>query len=369
MMKKIRNIVVFLACFSFSANISHAQYDDIANFLRGGVKDAETLFEAYLTPYANAFGSNLSGGWYNTAKVHKKFGFDINVSVSMSFVPDVDKEFDFRELEGINKLRLSDESNFEIPTAASKEKGVSLDWYENIPGMGEERIASFKTPDGTKIGFLPAPMIQGGIGLLYGTDLNIRYMPTVTVAGDGEVGLWGLGLKHSLKQWIPVIKRIPILHVSLQAGYTKLNSTGDITFLPDNLHQNAQLPEDIDMSVFDDQSIDFTMSSLTANALVSANLPVVSFYGGIGFISSSSELKLNGTFPVGLNVEKYESGEVEVVTEENPITMSFGSKAADGFLPRLNAGIRFKLGVVTIHGDYTYSDYSMVTAGLGVTFR
>ena len=37
--------------------------------------------------------------------------------------------------------------------------------------------------------------------------------------------------------------------------------------------------------------------------------------------------------------------------------------------PRINVGMRLKLGPVTIHGDYTYAHYSNVTAGLGICFR
>ncbi|MFW5821360.1 MAG: DUF6588 family protein [Bacteroidota bacterium] len=36
---------------------------------------------------------------------------------------------------------------------------------------------------------------------------------------------------------------------------------------------------------------------------------------------------------------------------------------------RLNIGMRIKLGVLTIHGDYTKANYSMVTAGIGISFR
>ena len=46
-------------------------------------------------------------------------------------------------------------------------------------------------------------------------------------------------------------------------------------------------------------------------------------------------------------------------------------KNADGSTtkPRLNAGIRFKFAVVTLHFDYTYANYSVATAGLGISLR
>ena len=36
---------------------------------------------------------------------------------------------------------------------------------------------------------------------------------------------------------------------------------------------------------------------------------------------------------------------------------------------RLNAGIRFKLGVLTLHYDFTKTLYATHTAGIGITFR
>ena len=38
-------------------------------------------------------------------------------------------------------------------------------------------------------------------------------------------------------------------------------------------------------------------------------------------------------------------------------------------IPRYNIGARLKFAVVTFHVDYTYASYSMVTAGIGISFR
>jgi hypothetical protein len=36
---------------------------------------------------------------------------------------------------------------------------------------------------------------------------------------------------------------------------------------------------------------------------------------------------------------------------------------------RANIGFRLKLAVITIHADYTKAQYSVITTGLGVSFR
>ncbi|MCK7537017.1 MAG: hypothetical protein MZV63_41675 [Marinilabiliales bacterium] len=79
-------------------------------------------------------------------------------------------------------------------------------------------------PKGSGFGFTLNPMIQAGIGIYKETEIVVRYSPELQLGEGGKVGLWGVGLKHSLKQWIPALKRLPIFEMSIQGGYTKLYS-------------------------------------------------------------------------------------------------------------------------------------------------
>ena len=49
----------------------------------------------------------------------------------------------------------------------------------------------------------------------------------------------------------------------------------------------------------------------------------------------------------------------------DPIDMEIKNQDGGVTKPRLNAGIRFKLAIVTIHFDYSWANYSVFTAGLG----
>ena len=66
--------------------------------ISGTTSDAGKLIPAYLKPYASAFGADLSGGWYNTAKPHKLLGFDLTFSLCTSVVPSSDKTFNLSNL-------------------------------------------------------------------------------------------------------------------------------------------------------------------------------------------------------------------------------------------------------------------------------
>ena len=82
---------------------------------------------------------------------------------------------------------------------------------------------AFDMPQGLDWRYVPAPMVQAGVGLFKGTDVLGRYLPNIKTSGS-EFGLWGIGGKHDIKQWIPGVKKLPVLQLSLMYGYTKLHT-------------------------------------------------------------------------------------------------------------------------------------------------
>ena len=48
-------------------------------------------------------GDGLNNGWYNSAKTHKLFGFDFNISVSAIQIPKSETTFDLNTL-GLTNL-------------------------------------------------------------------------------------------------------------------------------------------------------------------------------------------------------------------------------------------------------------------------
>ncbi len=366
-MKKI--FLIFL--LGLFATSTFAQFDDIANFMQGGTDDAQKLFKAYLTPYANILGTDLNGGWYNSAKPHSKLGFDVTLTTSMAFAPAVDKTFDISKL-GLENLTFAPSENM-TPTAAGKRTdGSKLEYNKEFNGK-TYKLADFTMPKGTGIGALPIPMIKAGVGLFYKTEIMARYMPTVKL-GDASMGLWGVGVKHSLKQWIPFLKALPIWNLSVMGGYTKLSTNADISFQPSIYGTEGVDYHLVTTQAFDNQEIDLNFTSYTANLLASVNLPVICVYAGVGISSTSTDLQLKGNYPI-LAVETTPTadyfGEKVIRYSEvipDPINMSIDN-VEGATRPRYNIGTRLKFTLVTFHVDYTYADYSMVTAGIGISFR
>lgn len=356
---KIKQSIVFAFCFFFFTSLSlKAQVTDIGNFMAGGVTDANKLFEAYLSPYVNGFGASLTGGWYNTAQPHKLGGFDITLTFNTAIVPEESNYFDVNEL-GLETFALVSGADASTPTIAGPgEEGAQLVY--NFPDVPE--FEAFRLPEGINNRYVPSPMIQAGVGLIKGTEIMGRWMPTLNY-GDNNLGMWGVGLKHSIKQWIPVLEKMPVLHLSVMGGYTKLNNSTAISVTPGDIG----IPQGLypPTWTFEDQSMEIDVSSFTANLLVSANLPVVCFYGGLGIANTKTNLQLLGYYPV----VTANGANVTVDRELDPLDIEIKNQDGGVTKPRLNAGIRFKFAVVTIHFDYTYANYSVATAGLGISFR
>lgn len=370
-MKKRSNKPVLFLFFLWISLGVNAQMKQIGSMLSGSKADAEKMMQEYLKPYANAFGADLNGGWYNTAKTHKLLGFDLTASVSVAFVPSADKTFDASKLG----LKGTVTGNPTAQTVAgAKQNGPTVSYYQSY-NTTQVKIGEYKTPQGTDWGVIPAPMFKLGLGLVKGTDISIRYVPTMDIGSYGSIGLWGVGLKHSIKQWIPGIKMAPFFNLSAFLGYTKMTMDANLSFSPQfYVDNNIVTPQNVTTTLaYDNQKMQLVFKGFTGNILASFDLPVVTFYGAVGIASTSTNLALKGDYPMvtietsGANAGKTVVKDASKLTD--PVSLKMNSSSGSVTKPRLNLGLTFKMAVVRLHFDYTYANYSVVTAGLGISIR
>lgn len=363
--------IVFLITSS-----AYAQFGQLGQVLSAGEDDAEKIFEAYLSPYAKGMGAGLSTGWYNTAKPHKLGGFDVTFSFNVAIIPTSDQSYDANDLNlgdpdnGLTVDIVGDKSS----TAAGKNKtGQQVTYNQDVLGVAIP-LTQFNLPKGTGFAYTPMPMVQLGIGLVKETELNFRYSPDIEWGNGSKMGLWGVGLKHSLKQWIPAVNKLPLFDLTLQGGYTKLKSTTDLNFQPSDYEdmgiiKSGDIVTDI-LGFYDNQEMLFDVSNFTANIIVSGDFKIICIYGGVGISSSKSTLQLNGNYPYPKVISN--TGQLEISDATalvDPIDISIKSSDGSVTKPRFNAGFRLKFAVVTINFDYTYANYSVASAGLGISFR
>ncbi len=360
-MKKLNIILSGIILLTFSIHLN-AQIRTFGSFLATGTEDAEKLLEAYLSPYLNGLGAGMTGGWYNTAKPHQLGGFDITFTGNVAITPPDASSFDLSTL-GLVNLAPADANDIIAPTISGENAdGPMLSYNYQIDTFSFNQNA-FRMPPGTGNRYVPAPMISVGIGLVKGTEIMGRYLPNIG-NDKGKIGFWGVGLKHDVKQWIPGLEKVPVLNISVMGGYTRMKAHVALEIDPDAVGLGAYYTGE---NVWNDQQMQLLTSGFTGNLLISADLPVVCFYGGVGFATTKTNLKMAGNYPTisGFDTDY----NPVVVAEKDPI--DFEVKNQDGGVtkPRLNIGMRLKLGVFTMHFDYTRANYNVLTGGIGFSFR
>lgn len=365
-------LTIFL--ISFSALPSFAQLENSGKFIRAGVEDAELLLSEYFKPFGKGFGPGLNAEWVHSAKPHKTLGFHLSVRAGLAIVPEADKSFDVTNLN-FNRLEYADDPGDSpiTPTINGENtKGPRMlaQTMVTLPDGSTQQVtlADFNMPQGTGFGYVPAPMIQGGVGIIKDTEVMIRYMPPVDMGFDGSINLIGGGIKHGLNQWLPGGGLLPV-DISIMAGYTSLGVDVNLDVQPE-VDSNTRNPYANQPDTWEGQKITMNSQSFTAMALVGKNLPIISVYGGIGIESSTLDLNMNGSYPVTApddpNNPNYEAGKYKVVKKvDNPIALSF--KGANSL--KAMAGVRFRVAIFSINADYTIGNYPVASVGVGISFR
>lgn len=347
-----------LSAILIFSTVSFSQLSNV-DFLKSAPADGAKFLQGYIAPWANAFGAGLNGGWYNTAKPHKLGGFDLTTSFNIASIPASADKFDLSTIGPSTTLTASGQTstisgpNTSGPLMTYKANGVTL--------------ASFNAPPGTGWKLIPVPTAQIGIGLPFGTEIKVRYIPKIKIK-NGDVSLWGVGLVHSLLQYLPGNKVLPF-DVSLFGGYTKLTGNIPIGLKPDPAVVQAYTTPFSAATSFNDQNLNVNVTALNVSAIASLNIPVLTVYGGLGYCKSKTTMEFSGNFPTPVAVAtpvphaEYNNSGVKTGADFPKMNIENFSGV------RANIGIRIKLSVITIHADYTKAQYNVYSTGLGISFR
>ena len=315
MKKALLTILIF--CISITSK-SQVQVDDI--------NDAQAFLQEYLSPLGNGLGAITNNGWYNSAKPHRFLGFDATFTLSVLNITDENKSFDPNSITNFSSNSTS------TPTILGKGDGATVNY------KGEQ----FKLPNqSTLIPALVLPNFNFGLGVFKKTELNGRFIPNykynIGFFGKGEISMWGLGFKHDLLQWIPIIGNAIPMSLSLQAGHTQLNSGLAIL----------------------DQDVSIDVQATNFNIILSRKILMLTGYTSIGYNFSTT------TFTAGEDISNLDTFNLNELEISLPIEMKFENN--NEF--RANVGLRFNLAVIAIHANHTFSKYPVTTLGLGVSLR
>lgn len=335
----------------FFLNPDAKAQEGIGEIIKGGTEDANKLIGAYIAPGGKAVGHGLNGGWFNSGKAMGLGRFDVRIFGTAVFTPEDETTFDINSLN-LKNIRLKNGESSIAPTMfGENEDGPELEVRE-----GNQVITSFRTPPGIGFRTLPVPMAQVSVGLIKDTEIAVRFIPKVKY-DDYSAKLWGIGIKHGIKQWIPVLSKIPGFDITVFGGYTSFETTADLDINPDaSATLSAQQRQ---AGYYDNQQFVFATKAWTASLVASKTFSVITGYGGFKYSSVSTDVNLNGRYPVTdyrltPTPGKYIQDVVDPVAV--PVEDSqFG----------LTAGLRLKLLFFSMYGEYTLAKYPTATAGIG----
>lgn len=341
------NRLIALTAFSIFLSVQAFAQEDLDKFLQESANDAEKLVGAYMSPFMKSVSSGLNQGWYNTAKPHKIAGFDITVTGNLMTIPNDEMFYNVVKLN-LEEIEMDPTSpDYESPTVQNAPTIFGPERAPIFRLQSDPLSGTFEGPAGIDLkgnlgkNIVPVPMVHLGFGLPKGTDIKFRFIPNMGIGTDATFGLWGVGVMHDIKQWIPGMKSLPF-DLSAFAGYTRLKLEG--TFPDDPYRQDARGL--------------MHMNATTVQGVISKKISVLTVYGGAGYNLAKSKLALLGSYDIN------QDGDFSDTREKDPLDIDF---AASG--PRVTAGFRLKLAVITLHADYTLQKYKSLSIGLGINVR
>jgi hypothetical protein len=377
---KVFSKVIFtgIALAGFSLGQANAQAD-AGNILKAGVGDANILMNAYMKPFGEAFGVALTNNWFNTGKPLKLARFYVTIVPTLVQVPDSRLTYDVAALGLSNSMIQTNPAVTQGATIFGSTNTSVQPMFEmraDNPATGlPEKIAELTMPAGLGINLMPLPMAQLSIGLIKGTEVTIRYLPQLAIPGgdiNGKVGLFGIGVKHNIKQWIPGMGLLPF-DLSGYFNYSVFNfSLGlDLPVPTGNGPTGFGYKYDgFDPNALAAQELQMTARGMGFGLIISKKLPVITPYASVGFANSSFSLKTAGDYAVESGVYTNQAnpldpdnGKVIVSKFTDPIDITADAKNAF----RAGAGVRIKLLILTIHGEYFIQGaFRGINAGIGI---
>ncbi len=336
-MKRIFFLLISVCGLTVSAQ------SDVNALLTAGLEDAERFSKDYFAPLSEGALYSISSGWANTADAKPLGGFEISIIGNMSSFKNKEDKKEFQ-------LNIADYQNLQfVDGSTSKNVSSALGDLEGVRVFVEAEVAGvpvreeFELPTGLSaegLNFVPSGFLQASVGIIKGTELKARFLPKINT-DDASLGLYGFAIQHEFTKHLPADKLLPIA-VSGLIGYTHLDGTYDVT--------NTGAVSGTD------QKIELAMNTWIFQALVSTKLPVINFYGGLGYLRGSSTTDVKGEYVV-------QSGPF-AQTYIDPFSIKKDVSGVTGTI-----GTKLKLGFFRLNFDYTIAEFNTASAGINFGFR
>jgi hypothetical protein len=338
-MKKIS--LFMLLCI---AAISAKAQNDLDALLAAGKEDAQHFANDYLAPGTNGLMYSMNANWFNTADAKPLGGFEISVIANAATIGSDNKSF-LMDTDTYNNVTFVQGPSAQMVSSALGENNpdvvVEVTYDDPIFGQQTEQITLPNGIGSSSVNLLPTAFIQGAVGLIKGTELKARFVPKIKT-DDVSLNMYGVGLQHEFTEWLPADKLLPVA-ISGLVAYTHLDGSYDLTNSSNVDGENQRLETSVNTWLF--------------QLVASTKLPVINFYGGIGYIKGKSESDLLGTYRVSNGV---------VTSEDIVDPFSVSSKVSGA---RSTLGTKLKLGFFRLNAEYHLAKFNAFSVGVNFGFR
>lgn len=328
---------------------------DVSALIKSGPADATKLAQAYLKPLFKGLGVGLNTGWNNSAHSKNFLRFDFRFGLTGAVVHPKDENFDVTTIGLSNNVRPSNVENTITPTlAGGNGNNTQLTVYDS----NNQPLETFRMPEGTGIGIIPSPQLQGTIGLSRGIDFTLRAMPKVNL-GDklGAIGMFGAGLKVELLPLISgTVDKLFPLDLAVAMGYTQFNYNVPLDVPPPSGSQPASSGQSQD---FSNQRIEAKFSGINTEAIISKKFLIFTPFLSLGYHSSKTDAGLKGNYPIVTGATLL--GQRTYTTFSDPVNIK--QTDISGF--RTNVGFQLNLAFFRIYGSYSMAEYNAFNGGIG----
>ncbi|WP_179022415.1 DUF6588 family protein [Winogradskyella forsetii] len=335
---------IVLLVFVLTITLSSRSQNDIDVLLAGGIEDAQRFANDYLAPGTDGIMHSMNANWFNSGKVKPLGGFEISVIANASMVKDEHKMFNLNTAE-YNNVQFVQGPDSQMVSSVLGENNpaifVEVEYDDVIFGS---QTAQIELPEGIGSGsanLLPTAFLQGALGISSGLELKARFVPKVET-DDVSLSMYGAGLQMEFTEWFPPNNLFPVA-ISGVVAYTHLDGSYNLTESSGIEGENQRLENDTNTWLF--------------QVLASTKLPVINFYGGVGYITGKSESNLLGNYRVT-------DGLLTTQTIVDPFSVSSEVSAV-----RATVGTKLKLGFFRLNAEYHLSEFNAFSVGLNFGFR
>ncbi len=355
-MKKISILLLIILSSIF------VKAQDFGQIIAGSLADANKYATEYMKPFGEGEIYNLSRGWYSTARAHKLLGFDFSVNIQAAIVPTEKQSFTFNNADYTTFKLAGSGTSASLPTFVGSGTSTQVINVTNSVN-GQSVTTNFTAPTGIgddfkkNISFIPIavplPVAQIGIGLFKHTDLKVRYFPK-TDFSNVSIGVFGVALQHEFSNYLPFIKKIPFLHLSALAGYSKIDANYKPNF---NSSSSVQNPSGNSVA-------GYNISAFTLQGIASVKFSLLEIYTSVGYSTGKSSINLNGDYTITYNTGYPPPNNKVTATQKDPVSLSY---TAGGITNTW--GVRLNLTILKVYADYTFAKYNGVGVGIALALR